>query len=84
MIQNDQQFRRTRDALSHVEAALAALHRRKAEMHPSWYALMAEPILDELHRLRAQIDEYIGVPDATNAVAAAVGANGGDRPDAEP
>jgi hypothetical protein len=78
VIQSDEQLRRTREALLHVEAALAALHRQQAEMHPNWFALMAEPVLDQLHQLRAQIDEYIGLDDTTNAVAAAVASNGGD------
>jgi hypothetical protein len=76
VIENDDQLRRTRDALACVEATLAALHRRKDSMHASWFALMAEPVLDELHRLRAHIDEYIGLSEAEHAVAA-VGANAG-------
>jgi hypothetical protein len=84
VIQNDEQLRRTREALLHVEATLAALHRQKADIHPARFALMAEPVLDQLHELRAQIDEYIGLDDTTNAVAAAVGANGGGQSGREP
>ena len=65
MIHTDEQLRRNREALLHVEAALAALHRQQPDMHPNRFALMAEPVLDELHRLRAEIDEYIGLNDAT-------------------
>ncbi|HEY1376927.1 MAG TPA: hypothetical protein VGF55_09035 [Gemmataceae bacterium] len=78
MIENDDQLQRTREALSLAEAALAALHRRKADMDPAWFALMAEPVLDQIRQLRAQIDDYIGLTDATNAVAA-VGANAGEK-----
>ncbi len=84
MIQTDEQLRRTREALTCVEASLAALSRRRAEVHPARFALMAEPILDELHRLRAQIDEYIGLKDATDAVAAAAASGVGDRPAHQP
>jgi hypothetical protein len=84
MIRTDEQLRRTREALLHVEAALAALHRQKAEMHPNWFALMAEPVLDQLHELRAQIDAHIGLDDTTNAVAAVVKANGGFATVVEP
>jgi hypothetical protein len=70
VIQNDDQLRGTSEALCLVQATLAALHRRKAGVHPARFALMAEPILDELHRLRAEIDEYIGLSDAEHAVAA--------------
>ena len=76
MIESDDQLRRTREALTIAEAALAALNRRRATVHPSWFALMAEPVLDQIHQLRSQIDEYIGFIDAANAVAA-VGSNGG-------
>jgi hypothetical protein len=64
MIQNDEQLRRTRAALLHVEASLTSLYRQKADIHPDRFALMAEPILDQIQRLRAEIDEYIGVTAA--------------------
>jgi hypothetical protein len=40
---------------------------------------MAEPVLDELHRLRAEIDEYIGLKEAIEAVAAVGAGAGGER-----
>jgi hypothetical protein len=68
MIRNETQLERTREALRHVEAALATLYRQKADIHPDRFALMAEPILDQLHSLRADIDAYLGVTEATEAV----------------
>ena len=82
-IQNDEQIRRIREALLHVELVLAALHRQRAEMHPNWFAPMAEPVLEQLHELRAQFDAYIGLDDMNNAVAAVVG-NGGVASGSEP
>jgi hypothetical protein len=68
MIQNDAQLERTREAIRQVEAALAALYRKKADILPDRFALMAEPVLDQLHSLRADIDAYLGVTEATAAV----------------
>jgi hypothetical protein len=68
MIQNDRQLQSTREALLHLEAGIAALYKDKAKMHPDQYALMAEPFLEDLFKLRQQIDDYIGVTDAVSAV----------------
>lgn len=68
MIQNDRQLESTREALFHLEAGIAALHKDKAKMHPDQYALMVEPFLEDLLKLRQQIDDYIGVTDAAIAV----------------
>ncbi|MBY0527592.1 MAG: hypothetical protein K2R98_29615 [Gemmataceae bacterium] len=69
MIQDDAQLERTKEALTHLERAMAALHRDRASIHPDRLALMAEPILEDLRRLRAEIDEYIGVFAAVQAEA---------------
>jgi hypothetical protein len=84
VIQTDEQLQRTREALLHVEAALAALHRQKAYNSTARFALMAEPVLDQLHEQRAQIDKYIGLSDTTTAVDAVVRANGGVMSGSEP
>jgi hypothetical protein len=68
MIRNDEQLQRTRAALLHVEASLASLHRQKADIHPDRFALMAEPVLDQMQRLRADIDEYLGVTAVAQAI----------------
>ena len=61
MIQNDEQLKSTQKALGHVERALASLRSRKASMHPTRFAVMAEGPIDEIWNLRRQIDEYLGV-----------------------
>jgi hypothetical protein len=69
MIQNDEQLKSTRDALNDLEASMAALNRRRGSVHPDRFALMAEPLLDHIRRLRAEIDEYIGLTAAVLAEA---------------
>ncbi len=68
MIQTDEHLARTREALGHVEAALASLYRRKDDIHPDRFALMAEPAVDQILRLRDEIDTYIGFAAAKAAV----------------
>ena len=52
MIQTDEQLEATREALLHLESALAGLRKDKAKLHPDRYALMAAPLVDEIHQLR--------------------------------
>jgi len=61
MIQNEQQLRQTQEALMDLEASLAALNRRQATIHPDQYTLMAEPVVEHIRRLRAEIDDYLGL-----------------------
>lgn len=58
MIQNAEQLHRTREALAQLEAALAVLERDRTTIHPERYAVMEEPIAEDIRRLRAEIDEY--------------------------
>lgn len=61
MIHNDDQLRNTREALEEVESALALLQRDRARIHPDRFVMMAEPLLDDIRRLRGEIEEYVGV-----------------------
>ena len=61
MIQNDEQLERTQKALALMEHALAAIRARRSSMHPSQFALMAEAPIENIRRLRCQIDEYLGL-----------------------
>jgi hypothetical protein len=78
MIQNDDQLQVTRNALLNLDASMAALHRKKADIHPDRYALMVEPILDHIRRLRAEIDDYIGLSAAAKEVVPAPPASRSD------
>lgn len=64
MIRTDAGLRATREALTNLEEALLGLHRKRAGYHPATFALLAEPIRDQIRTLRAEIDEYIGLPPA--------------------
>ncbi len=61
MITNNEQLEQTRSALNHLETAIASLKRDVLPLNPSRFAIMAEPAVDHIKELRAQIDEYIGV-----------------------
>ena len=56
-------FLATREALGHLERSMYALYREKANYPPNLYAAMAEPTVDEILKLRAEIDEYIGLTE---------------------
>lgn len=60
MIQNDEQLKQTQEALAIVEHALAVL-RREIPVNSRRYALMAEGNIEDIWRLRRQIDEYLGL-----------------------
>jgi hypothetical protein len=64
MIQNDDPWKQTREALIDLESAMAALNRKKRLLDPDRFALMAEPIVDHIRRLRADIDAYTGLTAA--------------------
>jgi hypothetical protein len=62
MIHTDAGLRATREALTNLEEALLGLHRNRAKYHPATFELLADPIRDQIRSLRADIDEYIGLP----------------------
>ena len=61
MIQNDEQLKATQEALALMEHALAAIRSRRSSMHPSQFAVMTEGPVENIRRLRRQIDEYLGL-----------------------
>ncbi len=68
MIRTDGHLQRTQEALRTLEAAVTALSRDKASIHPDRFALMVEPLLEDIHRLRREVDEYTGVANAEKEV----------------
>jgi len=68
MIHNDAQLDSTRLALANLETAMADLHKQKAKIHPDRYRMQSEPIIDEIRRLRGEIDEYVGVTEALREI----------------
>ena len=68
MIHTDVQLDSTRLALAKLETAMADLHKQKGKMHPDRYRMQSEPIVDEIRRLRGEIDEYVGVTEALREI----------------
>ena len=66
MIQNDDQLSETRVAIAHLESAVASLKREVLPINPARFALMAEPAVDQIRVLRAQVEEYVGVTSAVS------------------
>ena len=66
MIQNDEQLNETRVAIAHLESALAALKRDVLPVNQARFALMAEPAVDQIRELRAQVEEYVGMTSAVS------------------
>ncbi len=70
MIETDDGLTRTQEALANLEHALRGLTAKQARYHPATFALIAEPMIDDIRKYRAEIDAYIGLPVAEGAVTA--------------
>ena len=56
------------DGLAFYESQLLQLYREKDRYHPTQYfAMMADPLVEHIRRVRAEIDEYIGLADFERA-----------------
>jgi len=64
MIQNDNEFTTARCALEHAERALIALKKKVYEANPERYYIFSKPYVEEIDRLRGEIDEYTGIVSA--------------------
>ena len=69
MIENDQQLEATHEALGCLYRALASLRHKILPINPSQYALFAEGPLDEISKLQAEIDAYLGLNERNPATA---------------
>ncbi len=63
IIENDEQLRGTHRALGHLYRALASL-RKDLPSTARNYRLYAEGTIEEILKLQAEIDAYLGLPDA--------------------
>jgi hypothetical protein len=68
MITNDEQLEQTQLAIINLESSLAALKRDVYPLNPRRFALMAEPIIDHINKLRGQVDEYVGMKAALDEI----------------
>lgn len=64
MITNDEQLQQTIEQLGRMYHAMAALRVRVLPLNARNFALMAEGPLDEIRRMQAEIDAYVGVEAA--------------------
>lgn len=69
MIRDERELSGALDALGDLQRALAALRREYSKSSPSAFALLAEGPLDEIRRLRAEIDAFTGLTTAERAQA---------------
>ena len=67
MIANARELELTRENLSHMEASVSELRDRVYPVSRDRFSLMAESYLEEIKKLRAQIDEYTGISLALDA-----------------
>ena len=61
MIENEEQLDQSRNALRLLESALSSLRRRVASTNPNLFRAMAQTYLEDIGRIRREIDEFIGV-----------------------
>lgn len=60
MIEDERQLQQSIEQLDRMYRALAEIHARVRPSDPTRYSLMAEGPLDEIHRLQADIEMYLG------------------------
>lgn len=61
MIENDNQLAIVAEQLANAEAALDAIRREVRPQNPQLYKVMAEPYIDVVLSLRAEMDAYRGI-----------------------
>jgi hypothetical protein len=63
MIENDEQLDVTLQALGSLYRALSSLRKSILPVNPRQYALFAEGPLDEISKLQAEINDYLGLTE---------------------
>jgi hypothetical protein len=61
MIQNEQQLEQSLQGMQLMYNALPDLRAKHWPQHPQWYAVMAEGPLEQIRRLRAEVDAWFDV-----------------------
>jgi hypothetical protein len=65
MIENDEQLDATLQALGCLYRGLSSLRKSVLPINPRQYALFAEGPLDEISKLQAEINAYLGLNEKT-------------------
>ena len=74
MIENDGQLRQAYEALGDLYQALASYRAKVLPLNPRNYAVMAQGPLEEIRKIQAEIDAYLGLRELPG-VASASGAS---------
>ena len=64
MIPNDEGLKATHEALGLLYSALASLRKTMLPVNPRQYRLFEEGPIDEIRKLQAEIDAYLGLDQA--------------------
>jgi len=69
MIQTDEQLRQAWEALGDLYLALASYRSKILRANPRSYALIAQGPQDQIRKIQAEIDEYLGLREPAPAEA---------------
>jgi hypothetical protein len=64
MIENEAGFRQTIEQLERMYRVVAELQSRMGKTNPTQFELFAEGPVEQIRRLRREIDEYLGIEEA--------------------
>ena len=67
MISNEREFHQAIEQMDRMYRALASLKARQPPIEPTQFFLMAEGPIDEIRRLQADIDAFLGLTVAGTA-----------------
>jgi hypothetical protein len=68
MIHNDEGLEQAVEQLGRMYRILAGLHAEIAPLNYANYQIIAEGPMDEISKLRREIDEYLGITEPADAV----------------
>jgi hypothetical protein len=69
MIENDAQLRQAAEALGDLYQALASYRSKILPVNPRNYAILAQGPHDQIRRIQAEIDDYLGLREPAGAEA---------------
>jgi hypothetical protein len=61
VIENDEQLQQAWEALSDLYRAVASYRSKILPVNPRNYAVIAQGPLDEIRKLQAEVDQYLGL-----------------------
>ena len=70
MIETDEQLQQAYEAVGDLYKALASYRAKVLPLNPRNYAVMAQGPLEEIRKIQAEIDAYLGLREPLGAVSA--------------